>query len=88
MRLSAEAVRRTFQVVGSQVRVATHHCRGRVTDDLHGGGKRGVDFAVVDEAQDVGIAELRFLAAIGSSRPDGLFLTSDLGQRIFQQPFS
>jgi hypothetical protein len=61
---------------------------GRVTDDLHGGGKRGFDFAIVDEAQDVGIPELRFLAAIGSSRPDGLFLTGDLGQRIFQQPFS
>jgi superfamily I DNA/RNA helicase len=61
---------------------------GRVTDDLYGGGKRGFDFAVVDEAQDVGVAELRFLAAIGSSRPDGLFLTGDLGQRIFQQPFS
>ena len=46
------------------------------------------DFAVVDEAQDVGIAELRFLAAIGRSRRDGLFLTGDLGQRILQQPFS
>jgi hypothetical protein len=61
---------------------------GRVTDDLHGGGKRDFDFAVVDEAQDVGIAELRFLEAVGASRPDGLFLTGDLGQWIFQQPFS
>jgi hypothetical protein len=61
---------------------------GRVTHHLGGGGKRVFDFAVVDEAQDVGIAELRFLAALGSSRADGLFLTGDLGQRIFQQPFS
>ena len=43
---------------------------------------------VVDEAQDVGIAELRFLAALGDRRPDSLFFTGDLGQRIFQQPFS
>jgi UvrD-like helicase C-terminal domain/AAA domain len=61
---------------------------GRLTEHIAGGGKRVFDFAVVDEAQDVGIPELRFLAAIGSSRPDGLFLTGDLGQRIFQQPFS
>jgi superfamily I DNA/RNA helicase len=61
---------------------------GRLTDQIAGGGKRVFDFAVVDEAQDVGITELRFLAAIGSPRADGLFLTGDLGQRIFQQPFS
>jgi len=46
------------------------------------------DFAVVDEAQDVGVAELRFLAALGAGRPNSLFFTGDLGQRIFQQPFS
>ena len=46
------------------------------------------DFAVIDEAQDIGIAHLRFLAAIGSHRPDALFFAGDLGQRIFQQPFS
>ena len=46
------------------------------------------DFAVVDEAQDIGVAELRFLAALGGGRPNSLFFTGDLGQRIFQQPFS
>jgi hypothetical protein len=46
------------------------------------------DFAVIDEAQDVSIAQLRFLAAIGGSKPDALFFAGDLGQRIFQQPFS
>jgi mRNA-degrading endonuclease RelE of RelBE toxin-antitoxin system len=46
------------------------------------------DFAVVDEAQDVSIAELRFFAALGGGRANGLFLAGDLGQRIFQQPFS
>jgi len=46
------------------------------------------EFAVVDEAQDMGISELRFLAALGKQRPDSLFFTGDLGQRIFQQPFS
>ncbi len=46
------------------------------------------DFVVVDEAQDVSIAQLRFLAALGSNRSNGLFFAGDLGQRIFQQPFS
>jgi mRNA-degrading endonuclease RelE of RelBE toxin-antitoxin system len=46
------------------------------------------DFTVVDEAQDVGVAQLRFLAAIGAGRPNRLFFAGDLGQRIFQQPFS
>jgi hypothetical protein len=46
------------------------------------------DFAVVDEAQDISVSQLRFLAALGGSRPNALFLAGDLGQRIFQQPFS
>src|ERR1017187_6075548 len=46
------------------------------------------DFTVVDEAQDVGVAQLRFLAALGAGRTNGLFFAGDLGQRIFQQPFS
>jgi len=46
------------------------------------------DFAVVDEAQDISVAHIRFLAALGEGRPNALFFASDLGQRIFQQPFS
>ncbi|HED13333.1 MAG TPA: DNA helicase [Gammaproteobacteria bacterium] len=46
------------------------------------------DFAVVDEAQDISIPQLRFLAALGGRRPNSLFFAGDLGQRIFQQPFS
>ncbi len=46
------------------------------------------DFVVIDEAQDVSVVQLRFLAAMGAERPNGLFFAGDLGQRIFQQPFS
>ncbi|MDH5668790.1 MAG: UvrD-helicase domain-containing protein, partial [Nitrospira sp.] len=46
------------------------------------------DFAVVDEAQDLSIAHLKFFAAMGRSRPYALFFAGDLGQRIFQLPFS
>ena len=46
------------------------------------------DHVVVDEAQDVSVAQLRFLAALTGGRPNGLFFAGDLGQRIFRQPFS
>jgi hypothetical protein len=46
------------------------------------------EFIVVDEAQDVGIPQLRFLAALAAGRLESLFFAGDLGQRIFQQPFS
>lgn len=50
------------------------------------------DFIVVDEAQDVSVAQLKFLAALGSqagqSKANSLFFAGDLGQRIFQLPFS
>lgn len=46
------------------------------------------DFAIIDEAQDLSVAQLKFLAALVGTRPNGLFFAGDLGQRIFQQPFS
>lgn len=46
------------------------------------------DHVIVDEAQDLGVAHLKFIAALGGGRPDALFFAGDLGQRIFQQPFS
>ena len=51
-------------------------------------GEHPFDFAVIDESQDLDAAELRFLAALGTKHPDSLFFVGDLGQRIFQQPFS
>jgi superfamily I DNA/RNA helicase len=61
---------------------------GRATAHVRSSGTSPFDFVVVDEAQDVGVAELRFLASLGANRADGLFFAGDLGQRIFQQPFS
>ena len=46
------------------------------------------DFVIVDEAQDISVAQLRFLSALGAHRPNSLFFAGDLGQRIFQTPFS
>jgi len=60
----------------------------RLAEQLADGKRTPFDFAVVDEAQDVSVAQLRFLAALGSGKPNSLFFAGDLGQRIFQQPFS
>lgn len=60
-------------------RLAAHYASGAVSP---------FDFAVVDEAQDVSITQLRFLAALEGKRRNGLFFAGDTGQRIFQQPFS
>lgn len=49
---------------------------------------RPFDHVVVDECQDLSVAQLRFLASLGQNKPDGLFFAGDLGQRIFQQPYS
>lgn len=53
------------------------------------------EYMVLDEAQDVSVSQLRFLAAVagvghadGAPKPNSLFFAGDLGQRIFQSPFS
>ncbi len=46
------------------------------------------EYLIVDEAQDIGVAQLRFLAALAGERANSLFFAGDLAQRIFQQPFS
>jgi superfamily I DNA/RNA helicase len=61
---------------------------GRLAAKFSTEGAGPFDFIVVDEAQDMGVAQLRFLAALGGERRNALFFAGDLGQRIFQQPFS
>lgn len=57
----------------------------RLADYFAGSTKVSFDFAVVDEAQDLSVSQMRFLAALGANRPNALFFAGDLGQRIFQQ---
>lgn len=60
---------------------------GKLTEHYRSDGKFPVEFAVVDEAQDISVPQLRFLSVLGDE-PNRLFFAGDLGQRIFQQPFS
>lgn len=62
---------------------------GRLTRWVDGGGRLPFTHVVVDEAQDLSVAQARFLAAVGrAGGSDALFFTGDLGQRIFHLPFS
>ena len=60
----------------------------QLAEKIQGFNHPPFDFAIVDEAQDINIPQLKFLAAMGANRPNSLFFAGDLGQRIFQQPFS
>ncbi|MCZ7677224.1 MAG: AAA family ATPase [Roseovarius sp.] len=42
---------------------------------------------IVDEAQDISVAELMLLGKMYGDRPNGLFFAGDIGQRIFRAPF-
>ncbi|WP_420738251.1 UvrD-helicase domain-containing protein [Bradyrhizobium japonicum] len=59
-----------------------------LADALATPDRKPFDHLVIDEAQDLAPAELRFFAALAPAKPDGLFLSGDVGQRIFQHPFS
>ena len=61
---------------------------GKVTIHFSTREAKPFTHALVDEAQDLGVPELRMLAAITPDGPDALFFAGDLGQRIFQEPFS
>ena len=59
-----------------------------VTELAQAGNALPAEFVVIDEAQDVSVPQLRFLAAVAGQKENGLFFAGDLGQRIFQTPFS
>ena len=74
--------------LSAQKLVTWAYILGRAASGLAGGKPSPYDFVVVDEAQDISMPEAAFLAAVAGGKPEGLFFTGDLGQRIFQQPFS
>jgi hypothetical protein len=60
----------------------------RLAAHFSGKGSAPFQYAVIDESQDLSVPQMRLLAAMAAARPNGLFFAGDLGQRIFQQPFS
>ena len=79
---------RTRQILEGQGILTWPEIFKRVTDYYSARDSKPFTNAVIDEAQDLGVPELRMLAAIVPDETDALFFAGDLGQRIFQEPFS
>jgi len=78
------AARAALDEQGKRTRAQMLHALARHFRD---GAPRPYTHAVVDEAQDISVPELHFLAALAGDRPNGLFFAGDIGQRIFRAPF-
>jgi superfamily I DNA/RNA helicase len=61
---------------------------GRVTEHVTSRSDKPFTHVVADEAQDLSVPQLRILKVLVPDAPDALFFAGDLGQRIFQHPFS
>jgi mRNA-degrading endonuclease RelE of RelBE toxin-antitoxin system len=79
---------RARQIIEAQGLLTWPSIFGKVTAYFSQREGKPFTHAVVDEAQDLGVPELRMLAAITPGGSDALFFAGDLGQRIFQEPFS
>lgn len=87
-----EALWMVFERAREQLRVRNlmtwAEILGRVTDHLDE-QKAPFSYVVADEAQDLGVPQLRMLfRLVRRDDPGALFFAGDLGQRIFQHPFS
>jgi hypothetical protein len=78
-------IRERVEQLGSATESGLLHA---LADKMTDAGAAPYDYVIVDEAQDLSVAQLRFLAAVSSDRTNALFLCGDLGQQIFRLPFS
>jgi superfamily I DNA/RNA helicase len=79
-----EATRRTLAARGF---VTSSQLFAVVEADAKAKADKPFTHVIVDEAQDLGVAELRMIGALATG-PNAHFFAGDLGQRIFQLPFS
>ncbi len=74
-------VREQLEASGKKTWSAIYHSLA----DTHRGR---FDHVIVDEAQDLSVAQLRFVSRLASDGENNLLFAGDTGQRIFQPPFS
>ncbi len=79
---------RTREILARQHRYTPASIFGEVADHYKDRPHKPFTHIIVDEAQDLGVPELKMLATIAPDDPQALFFAGDLGQRIFQEPFS
>lgn len=87
-RLLWEGFEAVLQELEQSGQFTPHQLFHRTAEQLHRSGARAYEHIVVDECQDITATQLRLLASLAGTGPDALFFAGDLGQRIFQQPFS
>ncbi len=79
---------RVREILASQLRYTSAAVFGEVAAYYKQRDVKPFSHVIVDEAQDLGVPELKMIAAIAPDHPQALFFAGDLGQRIFQEPFS
>lgn len=79
---------RTYELLDDQGLISSPSVFGKVTSHFAAKDEKPFTHIIVDEAQDLGVPELRMLAAIADAQRGSLFFAGDIGQRIFQEPFS
>ena len=79
---------RARQLLSAQGRQTWPEIFASVTNYFGKAQHKPFSHVVVDEAQDLGVPELRMLSQIVGTGNNNLFFAGDLGQRIFQEPFS
>ncbi|MEL6709366.1 MAG: 3'-5' exonuclease [Pseudomonadota bacterium] len=79
---------RAKAILASQLRFTAASIFGVVAEHYRDRLDKPFTHIIVDEAQDLGVPELKMISAIATSEPEALFFAGDLGQRIFQEPFS
>jgi hypothetical protein len=79
-----------FEKVLQELSQSGQFTEDQVFDRLAEGASKNplYDAVVIDESQDISVAQLRYLAALAGNRPNALFFAGDTGQRIFELPFS
>jgi len=79
---------RVREILRTQLRYTPATVFGEVAAHYKDRDAKPFSHIIVDEAQDLGVPELKMISAIAPNNPEALFFAGDLGQRIFQEPFS
>ena len=80
-----DAVRKAIKSSGRKTKAMLFE---EVSESYRDRATKPYSHIIVDEAQDLDVADLKLLAAIAPQTGNALFFAGDLGQRIFKLPFS
>jgi len=82
-----DALWKVFETTRERLRAEGYTTEAQMAHDLRRNGHFPFDHVVVDEAQDISVAELLLLGSALGEAENGLFFAGDIGQRIFRAPF-